>query len=92
MPYLPDAVTRKEKYYQYLATGTGVIPDPVTREEQYLYYLCKNGGTGGGVTPEQIQQAVDNYLEENPVEPTQIDATLTQSGQAADAKATGDAI
>lgn len=92
MPYLPDAVTRKEKYYQYLATGTGVIPDPVTREEQYLYYLCKNGGTGGEVTPEQIQQAVDNYLEENPVEPTQIDATLTQSGQAADAKATGDAI
>ncbi len=92
MPYLPDAVTRKEKYYQYLATGTGVIPDPVTREEQYLYYLCKNGGTGGGVTPEQIQQAVDNYLEENPVEPTQIDATLTQSGEAADAKATGDAI
>lgn len=48
MPYLPDAVTRKEKYYQYLATGTGVIPDPVTREEQYLCYLCKNGGTGGG--------------------------------------------
>lgn len=92
MPYLPDTVTRKEKYYQYLATGTGVIPDPVTREEQYLYYLCKNGGTGGGVTPEQIQQAVDNYLEENPVEPTQIDATLTQSGEAADAKATGDAI
>lgn len=92
MPYLPDAVTRKEKYYQYLATGTGVIPDPVTREEQYLYYLCKNRGTGGEVTPEQIQQAVDNYLEENPVEPTQIDATLTQSGQAADAKATGVAI
>lgn len=92
MPYLPDAVTRKEKYYQYLATGTGVIPDPVTREEQYLYYLCKNGGTGDGVTLEQIQQAVDNYLEENPVEPTQIDATLTQSGEAADAKATGDAI
>ena len=50
MPYLPDAVTRKEKYYQYLATGTGVIPDPVTREEQYLYYLCMNGGTGGGGT------------------------------------------
>lgn len=92
MPYLPDAVTRKEKYYSYLATGTGVISDPVTREEQYLYYLCKNGGTGGEVTPEQIQQAVDNYLEENPVEPTQIDPTLTQSGQAADAKATGDAI
>ena len=66
MPYLPDAVTRKEKYYQYLATGTGVVPDPVTREEQYLYYLCKNGTAGSGITPEQIQQAVDNYLDENP--------------------------
>lgn len=78
MPYLPDAVTRKEKYYQYLATGTGVIPDPVTREEQYLYYLCKNGGTGGEVTPEQIQQAVDAYLEENPVQPG---ATVEQADQ-----------
>lgn len=67
MPYLPDAVTRKEKYYHYAVTGTGVIPDPVTREEQYLYYLCKNRGSGGDVTPEQIQQAVDNYLNENPV-------------------------
>lgn len=67
MPYLPDAVTRKDKYYQYLSTGTGVIPDPVTREEQYLYYLCKNRGEGTEITPEQIQQAVDNYLDENPV-------------------------
>ena len=48
MPYLPDAETRKEKYYSYLATGEGYIPEPVTREEQYLYYLCMNGGTGGG--------------------------------------------
>lgn len=67
MPYLPDAVTRKEKYYHYAVTGTGVIPDQVTREEQYLYYLCKNRGACGDVTPEQIQQAVDNYLNDNPV-------------------------
>lgn len=44
-----------------------MIPDPVTREEQYLYYLCKNRGEGTEITPEQIQQAVDNYLDENPV-------------------------
>lgn len=67
MPYLPDAVTRKDKYYHYLSTGTGVIPEPVTREEQYLYYLCKNRGEGTEIAPEQIQQAVDNYLDENPV-------------------------
>ena len=29
--------------------------------------LIANGGMGGGATPEQIQQAVDNYLTENPV-------------------------
>ena len=46
MPYLPNAITRKERYYEYLAAGTGDIPDPVTREEQYLYYLCKNRGSG----------------------------------------------
>lgn len=94
MDYTPKPVTRKEQYMSYLTGNTDWYPkDPITREEQYLFYLCENGGIGGGtVTPEQIQQAVDNYLEENPVEPTQIDATLTQSGQAADAKATGDAI
>lgn len=47
---------------------------------------------GGNVTPEQIAAAVNNYLTENPVQPTPIDDTLTQSGQAADAKAVGDAI
>lgn len=26
----------------------------------------------GGATPEQIQQAVDNYLTENPVQPGQL--------------------
>ena len=47
---------------------------------------------GSTVTPEQIAAAVNNYLTENPVQATPIDATLTQSGQAADAKAVGDAI
>ena len=30
-------------------------------------FAVKPEGGGGGVTPEQIQQAVDNYLNENPV-------------------------
>ncbi|MGN0478335.1 MAG: phosphodiester glycosidase family protein [Hominenteromicrobium sp.] len=47
---------------------------------------------GSTVSPEQITQAVNDYLDENPVQATPIDATLTQSGQAADAKAVGDAI
>ena len=68
MQYIPDPITRKEQYMSYLTGNTSYYPkDPITREEQYLFYLCETGGIGGGVTPEQIQQAVDNYLEENPV-------------------------
>ncbi|MDD7634074.1 MAG: hypothetical protein PUK20_03995 [Firmicutes bacterium] len=47
---------------------------------------------GSTVTPEQIAEAVNNYLTENPVQATPIDATLTQSGQAADAAAVGNRL
>lgn len=30
------------------------------------------GRKGGAVTPEEIQQAVDNYLKENPVSPGKL--------------------
>ena len=39
---------------------------------------AKAGKGGGGATPEQIQQAVDAYLEENPVQPG---ATIEQAAQ-----------
>ena len=69
MANIPKPITRKEAYMSYLTGNTDQYPkDPITREEQYLFYLCKNGGIGGGtVTPEQIQEAVDNYLDENGV-------------------------
>lgn len=41
-------------------------------------FAVKPEGGGGLVTPEQIQQAVDNYLEENPVQPG---ATVEQAAQ-----------
>lgn len=66
MTNIPDPITRKEQYYSYMAGKSSYLPEPITREEKYLYYLCVNG-TGGGVTPEQIQAAVDSYLKENPV-------------------------
>lgn len=68
MANLPDPVTRKEQYLSVMAESTTQYPEePITREEMYLDYLCKNGMGGGTVTPEQIQAAVDQYLEENPV-------------------------
>ena len=71
MSDIPSPITRKDQYLSYLTGNTDYYPtDPITREEKYLYYLCVNGiggGGGGTVTPEQIQAAVDAYLEENPV-------------------------
>ena len=71
MADVPNPITRKDQYLSYLTGNTDYYPtDPITREEKYLYYLCVNGiggGGGGTVTPEQIQDAVDAYLEENPV-------------------------
>ena len=45
--------------------------------------------SGGTVDPEQIKQAVNGYLEENPVQSTPIDKTLTKENEAADAFVTG---
>lgn len=70
---LLDPVTKKERYYAYLTEENNSYPNnPETKEERYLHYLCENGGIGGGVTQEQIEEAVNKYLTENPVTPTDI--------------------
>lgn len=71
-------VTREEKYLAYL-TGdyTGEIPRPITRKEKYLYELCLKG-IGGEISPEEIKNAVNEYLEKNPVKPG---ATTEQAQQ-----------
>lgn len=71
-------VTREEKYLAYL-TGdyTGEIPKPITRKEKYLYELCLKG-IGGEISPEEIKNAVNDYLEKNPVKPG---ATTEQAQQ-----------
>ena len=71
-------VTREEKYLAYL-TGdyTGEPPKPITRKEKYLYELCLKG-IGGEISPEEIKNAVNEYLEKNPVKPG---ATTEQAQQ-----------
>lgn len=71
-------VTREEKYLAYL-TGDykGEIPKPITRKEKYLYELCLKG-IGGEISPEEIKNAVNEYLEKNPVKPG---ATTEQAAQ-----------
>lgn len=71
-------VTREERYLAYL-TGdyTGELPKPITRKEKYLYELCLKG-IGGEISPEEIKNAVNEYLEKNPVRPG---ATTEQAQQ-----------
>ena len=71
-------VTREEKYLAYL-TGdyTGGLQKPITRTEKYLYELCLKG-IGGDISPEEIKNAVNEYLEKNPVKPG---ATTEQAQQ-----------
>lgn len=71
-------VTREEKYLAYL-TGDykGELPKPITRKEKYLYELCLKG-IGGEISQEEIKNAVNEYLEKNPVKPG---ATTEQAQQ-----------
>lgn len=71
-------ITREEKYLAYL-TGDykADIPKPITRRERYLYELCLKG-MGGEISPEEIKNAVNEYLEKNPVKPG---ATTEQAAQ-----------
>lgn len=71
-------VTREEKYLAYLMSDyTGEIPKPITRKEKYLYELCLKG-MGGEISPEEIKNAVNEYIENNPVKPG---ATTEQAQQ-----------
>lgn len=72
-----NPITRKEKYLAKLTgSHTGNVPDPITRVEKYLYDLCQKGISG--LTPEEIENAVNKYLKENPVQPG---ATTEQAQQ-----------
>lgn len=55
----------------------GELPKPITRKEKYLYELCLKG-IGGEISPEEIKNAVNEYLEKNPVKPG---ATTEQAQQ-----------
>lgn len=101
-----NPITRKEKYLAKLTGSyTGNVPAPITRVEKYLYDLCQKGISG--LTPEEIENAVNKYLEgKDYVTKTDADKAyqpagsylsgtdegLAVSGKAADAKAVGNAV
>lgn len=71
--------SRNEAILQNMLGANNVLPPPKGRIEELLLQILQQGGTGGGVTPEQIEAAVEAYLEEHPIdEPFEI--PITESG------------
>lgn len=73
----------------FVQDGETQIPPPPDLYAQLILQIKE--AMQGGVSDEQIAEAVKNYLDENPVG-VDIDKTLTVEGSAADAKATGEKI
>ena len=56
--------TRRERYYDAMLGGDDMPADPHTREERYLEAIVE--AIEAGSSDEKIQEAVDNYMENNP--------------------------
>lgn len=72
--------SRNEAILQNMLGANNVLETPKSREEELLLQILQQGGTGGGVTPEQIEAAVEAYLEEHPVDAEPFEIPVTRSG------------
>ena len=63
-----DLTNPKSRAEMYLATlsgdYSGDLPTPQSRAEEYLQKIVQEG-LGPGVSPEDVEQAVKNYLDDN---------------------------
>lgn len=67
-------MTRQEIFLSNAAGNGDDLPEAITREETYLKEICER--IAAGVTPEQIQAAVDEYLNEHGI--NQLEAATMQ--------------
>lgn len=70
-----------------------VLLEKLTKELDPKFYALSEEMAdlkeSGGATPEQIESAVNSYLEEHPVQSTPVDKTLKNANEAADAEIVG---
>lgn len=58
-----EPITREEMYLAAAAGEySGELPEPKTRQEHYLKKIIEKIDGGGSVTPEQIDAAIEDYL------------------------------
>lgn len=72
-----EPVTREERFLAAAGGRSVTPPTPITRKEQLLQGII-DAVKSGGATPDVIENAVNNYLDANPVKPG---ATTEQAAQ-----------
>ena len=72
--------SRNEAILQNMLGANNVLPSPKGRVEELLIQILEQGGTGGGITPEQIAAAVAAYLDEHPVD-IDVDSELSGTSE-----------
>lgn len=72
-----EPVTREERFLAAAGGQSVTTPEPITRKEQLLQGII-DAVKSGGVTPDVIEGAVNDYLNANPVKPG---ATTEQAAQ-----------
>lgn len=72
-----EPVTREERFLAAAGGQSVTPPEPITRKEQLLQGII-DAVKSGGVTPDVIEGAVNDYLNANPVKPG---ATTEQAAQ-----------
>lgn len=72
-----EPVTREERFLAAAGGQSVTPPTPITRKEQLLQGII-DAVKSGGATPDVIENAVNNYLDANPVKPG---ATTEQAAQ-----------
>ena len=59
--------SRNEAILQNMLGANNVLPPPKGRIEELLLQILQQGGSGSGVTPEQLAAAIAAYFEQNPI-------------------------
>ena len=72
--------SRNEAILQNMLGANNVLPPPKGRIEELLLQILQQGGSGG-VTPEQLADAIAAYFEQNPI-PEELPAvTASDNGK-----------
>lgn len=72
--------SRNEAILQNMLGANNVLPSPKGRIEELLLQILQQGGSGGGVTPEQLAAAIAAYFEQNPIPEELPDKTSASIG------------